>query len=83
MTEIHRRGTDARMSQVVIFGDIIWLSGQCGTAFESIADQTREALAKIDSQLAEAGSDRSRLLSTTIWLADIADYDVVNEVWDA
>lgn len=83
MTDIERQGVDPRMSQVVVFGDLIWLSGQCGTAFDSTANQAREALEKIERYLAEAGSDKSRILSTTIWLTDISDYDAVNEVWDA
>ena len=83
MAAVTRHHTDNRMSQIVQHGDLIWLAGQCGTAHNSIEDQTREALAKIDAHLASAGSDRSRLLSTTIWLANIADYDAMNVVWDA
>ena len=72
------------MSQIVTCsGPQIWLSGQCGTAFASIAEQTTEALAKIDQHLASCGSDKKHLISTTIWLADIKDYDAMNTVWDA
>ena len=83
MTTIKRIGVGARMSQAAVFGGLVWLSGQCGTAGESIAAQTREALDKIDQLLAEAGSDKKRILNTTIWLADIGDYDDMNAVWDA
>lgn len=83
MSEIARIGVGPRMSQAVVHGDLVWLCGQCGTAGADIATQTRESLAKIDRLLAEAGSDKSRILNTTIWLADIADYDAVNAVWDA
>ena len=62
---------------------LVWLAGQCGTANESITVQTRESLEKIERLLAEAGSDKSRILNTTIWLADINDYDEMNAVWDA
>ena len=83
MTEIKRIDTGPRMSQAVVHGGLIWLAGQCGTAGESIAVQTQESLAKIERLLAEAGSDKARILSTTIWLADIEDYDEMNAVWDA
>ena len=83
MNDIERFSPGIRMSQAVVFGDLIWLAGQCGTAGESVAIQTKEALEKIDQRLAEAGSDKSRLLNTTIWLSDIASYDEMNEVWDA
>ncbi|MEM8654763.1 MAG: RidA family protein [Pseudomonadota bacterium] len=83
MTDIKRLHTDARMSQVVVYGGTVYLSGQCGTAHDDIQNQTRDALAKIDRHLASAGTDKSRLLSTSIWLASIADYDAVNAVWDA
>ncbi|MNT81106.1 Enamine/imine deaminase [compost metagenome] len=46
--------------------------------------QTRETLASIDALLAEAGSDKSRILSVTIYLKDLArDYAGLNQVWDA
>mgnify|MGYP001088124447 CR=1 FL=1 len=45
--------------------------------------QTRAALASVDRLLALAGSDKSRILSTTIWLADMADFAAMNSVWDA
>jgi len=82
MADITRIKTSARMSQAVIHGDLVWLAGQCGTAGESITAQTKEALQKIEDLLAQAGSDKSRILSTTIWLSDINDYDELNAVWD-
>ncbi len=83
MTEIKRIEVGPRMSQAVACGGLVWLAGQCGTAGESIADQTRESLRKIDGLLAEAGTDKTRILNTTIWLVNIDDYDAVNAVWDA
>lgn len=83
MSEIQRLHIGKRMSQTVVYGDLIWLAGQCGTAQADISQQTREALAKIDRLLAEVNSDKSRLLSTTSWLADMDDYDAMNEIWDA
>ena len=83
MLDIARIGVGPRMSQAVVFGDLVWLAGQCGTAHKTITEQSQEALAKIDGLLAEVGSDKTRLLSTTIWLGNIADYDEMNAVWDA
>lgn len=73
------------MSQAVKHGGTVYLAGQValdakgGTAGE----QTRNILNRIDSLLAEAGTDKSKLLSATIWLADIALFNEMNEVWDA
>ena len=83
MTEIIRIEVGRRMSQAVVYSGLVWLAGQCGTAGESIANQTRESLQKIDRLLVEAGSDKARILNTTIWLADIDDYGEMNAVWDA
>lgn len=82
MTDITRLDTNARMSQVIVHGSTVHLAGQCGTAYKDIKTQTHEALAKIDRHLAAVGTDKTRLLSTTIWLASIADYDAVNAIWD-
>ena len=82
---IERRQIGQRMSQIVIHGDTVYLAGQVADNAEgsSAADQTRSILGKIDSLLNEAGSDKSKILSATIWLSDIRDYDAINEVWDA
>ena len=48
-----------------------------------VVRQTRDTLAKIDHYLAMAGSNKSKVLSATIWLRDIADFDLMNGVWDA
>ncbi|MFT4055149.1 MAG: RidA family protein [Novosphingobium sp.] len=72
-----------RMSEAVIHGDTIYLAGQIGNPGESVAEQTRVALAEIDALLARTGSDRDHLLSATIWLADMADFAEMNAAWDA
>ena len=82
MSEITRIHTGARMSQIVVHGDTIYLAGQVGTAGESVAEQTRSCLEKVDALLAEAGSDKTRILQSTIWLADMADFAEMNAVWD-
>lgn len=80
---ITRLHSDDRMSQAVIHGDTIWLAGQVGEPGEDVVAQTRTALAEIDSLLSEAGSSKAKILSATIWLADIADFEAMNSVWDA
>jgi len=82
MSDITRKHTGARMSQIVMHGDTIYLAGQVGTAGDSVADQTRSCLEKIDALLDEVGSDKTRILQTTIWLADMADFAEMNAVWD-
>ena len=79
---INRIHPGPRYSEAVIHNDTVYLSGQVGEG-DDIAAQTRSALAYIEELLAEAGSDKSKLLFVTIWLADIADYDGMNAVWDA
>ena len=71
-----------RMSQAVAHAGTVYLAGQVGAPGQTVADQTRAVLAQIDRLLMEAGSDKSRILSATIWLADIADFAAMNSVWD-
>jgi len=82
---IERLHSGSRMSQVVIHGDTVYLAGQVAADAPgaSIADQTSDTLKQIDKLLGEAGTDKSKLLSATIWLSDIRDFDEMNEVWDA
>jgi len=81
--DITRIGTGARMSEAVCFNGIIWLAGQVGNPGASVADQTSTCLAEVDRILAEAGTDKTRILSAQIWLADMADFAEMNAVWDA
>ncbi|MBF9232159.1 RidA family protein [Microvirga alba] len=85
MTEINRIGVAARYSDLVILGDTAYFSGYVPetTLGHSISDQTKDILAQIEQSLAEIGSDKSRLLHATIWLADIDSYEEMNAVWDA
>ncbi len=82
MSEITRLETGTRMSQAVIHGGIVHLAGQVGTPGASITEQTKTCLASVDRLLALAGSDRTRILSAQIWLADMADFAEMNAVWD-
>ena len=83
MAEIKRLHTSTRMSQTVIHGDTVYLAGQVGAEGASVAEQTESILAQIDSLLAEAGSDKSRMLQAIIWMADMGDFAEMNKVWDA
>jgi len=83
MSEITRIKPGPRMSQVVIHNGVAYLAGQVGTEGASVRQQTEDTLASIDALLAEAGTDKTRLLTTQIWLADMADFAEMNEVWDA
>ncbi len=82
---IERKHTNERMSQIVCHGDTVYLAGQVGkdTAGEPAGAQMADILARIDALLAETGSDKSKILSATIWLADMRDFDAINEQWDA
>jgi enamine deaminase RidA (YjgF/YER057c/UK114 family) len=71
------------MSQIVRHGETIYLAGQVGTAGASVTQQTRDILEKIDALLEEAGSSRRHMLQAIIWLADMADFDEMNAVWDS
>jgi enamine deaminase RidA (YjgF/YER057c/UK114 family) len=82
---IQRIQAGKRMSQAVIHGDTVYLAGQVALDKPggSVAEQTRNILDRIDALLQEAGSDRTRLLSATIWLADMRGFEEMNAVWDA
>ena len=80
---ITRSHTNARMSQLVIHDNTVYLAGQVASdATANVSVQTQQVLDKIDSLLAEAGSDKSRILSAQIWLANIGHFSAMNEVWD-
>lgn len=81
MTMIERHHTTARMSQIVVHGDLVYLAGQVGRG-ATVEHQTRDMLASVDRLLAEAGSGREHILQAVIWLADMADFAEMNAVWD-
>jgi len=72
-----------RMSAAVIHNDTVYLAGQVGSPKGDVQSQAREALAEVDRLLAAAGTDKTRILQTIIWLADINDFAAMNAVWDA
>jgi len=86
---IERRNVGKRLSDLVIYapppgGRLIYLAGQVAEDPNAdITAQTRSVLAQVDRLLAEAACDKTRILSTTIYLADMKDYAAMNAVWDA
>ena len=70
------------MSQLVVHNDIIYISGQVDETSNDVQGQTKNILSKIDALLKEGGSDKTRLLTSNIWLKDIEkDFEAMNDVW--
>ncbi|MFJ3008251.1 RidA family protein [Pseudomonas fluorescens] len=82
---IQRLLTKKRLTDIVIHNGVVHLSGQLANDFDGdIRAQTLETLGKIDYLLAQAGTDRSNILSVTIYLKNIkTDFSAMNEVWEA
>ncbi|NDE02911.1 MAG: RidA family protein [Gammaproteobacteria bacterium] len=73
-----------RMSQAVVANGFVFLAGQVATNPSSgVDEQTRQVLAEIDRLLALAGSSKAKILSATVYLADMANFAAMNSVWDA
>ena len=84
MSTITRHHTNERMSRIVTCGDLIYLCGQVpDNTDQPIGPQTENMLAKVDALLEEAGSDRSHILSATVYIRDMKDFAGMNAVWDA
>ena len=85
MTDIKRIDAGPRMSTAVIHGGVIYMCGIVAEAAfgQSVFEQTKDILEQIDSILAEAGSDKTRILKANIWLTDISKFDQMNKAWDA
>ena len=81
---IRRLTEEGRLSGAVVHGGLVWLAGQVPDDTSGDAEaQTADVLRQIDALLAEAGTDKSRLLSVTVVLADIGDAPAMNRAWDA
>jgi enamine deaminase RidA (YjgF/YER057c/UK114 family) len=82
---IQRFETGPRMSQVVVNGNTVYLAGVVANNArgESVTKQTQDILAIIDGHLAKAGTDKSKLLTATIYLTDMRTFAEMNAVWDA
>ncbi|WP_100753664.1 RidA family protein [Vibrio salilacus] len=81
---IERQQTKPRMSRIVKHNGTIYLCGQvCADASQGITEQTQTMLDKVEELLLEAGSDKQHMLSATIYLKDMQDFQAMNAVWDA
>ena len=83
-SKVQRIGTDdPRMSKVVVHNGVVYMSGQTDTTSPDITGQTKAVLAKIDDLLAQAGTSKSHLLTSSIWLKDIqGDFKEMNATWN-
>lgn len=81
---IERFGVGPRMSMAVAHGSTVYLAGHVASNPKgtSVTEQTRDILAQIEARLKEAGSDKSKLLSASIWLTDMSTFAEMNAVWD-
>lgn len=79
---IRRIGVGARMSDIVIHNNTVYLAGQVGAPGASVTEQTEAVLASVDALLAKAGTDKTKILQAIIWLADMDTFAEMNAVWD-
>lgn len=81
---MQRFAVGERMSQAIVANGFLFTAAQVARDLDADpTTQARQILEKIDALLAEAGSDKTKVISAAIWIADIADYAAVNEAWDA
>jgi enamine deaminase RidA (YjgF/YER057c/UK114 family) len=81
--DIERFDATTRMCDAVAFGRLVLISGQVPATIDApIEQQTQEALDRLDAMLARAGTDKSRLLTVTIYLCDFRHYAGLNAIWD-
>ena len=81
---IERHEVGPRMSKCVVHGNTVYLAGIVANEpkGKSVAEQTKDIVGQIDGLLAKAGTDKSKLLSANIWIADMATFAEMNSVWD-
>lgn len=84
MSKIERYEVGPRMSGIVVHNGTVYLAGYVAenAGGQPVAVQTAEILQQIDKALASVGSDKSRILQATIWLADMSTFAEMNSVWD-
>ena len=71
-----------RMTGAVVHGNTVYLSGQVGTG-ATVAEQSKTALAEVDRLLAAAGTDKSKILQTLVYLSDMSTFGEMNAAWEA
>ncbi len=84
MSTLKRIGAGFRMTNAIVHNDKVYLSGYVAekTVGGNVADQTADILAQIDETLAEAGTDKTKIIKATIWLTDMDTWAEMNTVWD-
>ena len=81
---IQRFEVGPRMSELAVHNGVAYLAGQVPEdPGQGIEGQTRQVLQAIDALLAQAGTDKTRILRAQIFLADIIDFAGMNKAWDA
>jgi len=82
--KIERKEVGPRMSQIVVHGDTVYLAGIVANTAKgkSVTEQTKDILATIDKYLAHAGSNKTKILSATIYITDMGKFAEMNAVWD-
>jgi enamine deaminase RidA (YjgF/YER057c/UK114 family) len=82
---IERHEVGPRMSKCVAHGNTVYLAGIVADSpkGKSVSEQTKDIVRQIDSLLAKAGTDKTKLLSANIWITDMANFAEMNSVWDA
>jgi enamine deaminase RidA (YjgF/YER057c/UK114 family) len=84
MNDVKRIDPGPRISGAVVHGETVYVAGTVAKdPSVGVRQQTEQILTRIDELLAKAGSNKSRLLSCTVWLADMRHYDEMNAAWDA
>ncbi|OGB17556.1 MAG: hypothetical protein A3B67_10070 [Burkholderiales bacterium RIFCSPHIGHO2_02_FULL_66_10] len=82
--DIERHGVAARYSEAAAFNGVVYLAGMVPERGDThIRGQTQDVLDQVQQRLQEAGSDKSRILRAQIYLTDIREIGIMNEVWDA
>ncbi len=80
---ITRIDAQARWSDVVIHNQTLYYTGVPTNLDADACEQTANTLAQIDAVLEKQGSNKSRILDATIFLADKSDFAAMNKAWDA
>lgn len=81
---ITRHQVGPRLSQAVVHGNTVYVAGQVADdASAGVKGQTEQILRKIDALLAAAGTQKAKIVSATVWLANMGTYDEMNAAWDA
>jgi enamine deaminase RidA (YjgF/YER057c/UK114 family) len=83
MAQVQRFEVGPRLSQAVVHGDTIYLAGQVNNSAKDVTGQTRAVLEQIDHHLATCGSSKERIVSATIYLADVKTFGQMNTAWEA